>query len=100
MRFVTALMMASFATAPAFAEPAATAAAPTVAKFTVDMPIETLVADPAAKAALEASLPNLTAHPMYEQFKSMSLTQLQPMAPDKITDETIAKVKAALAEIK
>lgn len=73
---------------------------PAAAKFNVDMPIETLAADPAAKAALEASLPGLTSHTMYDQFKGMSLTQLQPMASDKITDEAIAKLKAALAEIK
>jgi hypothetical protein len=87
--------------APAFAAPevAATAAVPT-AKFTVDMPIETLAANPAAKAALDADFPGMTAHAMYDQFKGMSLKQLQPMAPDKVTDAAIAKLAADLAALK
>jgi hypothetical protein len=97
MKYAIAAALMTIAISPvAYAE----TAAPAAAKFNVDMPIETLAADPAAKAALEASLPGLTTHAMYEQFKGMSLTQLQPMASDKITDEALTKLKAALAEIK
>jgi hypothetical protein len=87
----------SFAAVPAFAETTTPAA---VAKFTVDMPIEAIVADPAAKAALDAVFPGMTTHAMYEQFKNMSLKQLQPMASDKITDAGIAKLSAELAALK
>lgn len=94
---IAAALMTALVGSFAHAETTAPAAAP---KFNVDMPIETLAADPAAKTALEAILPGLTSHAMYDQFKGMSLTQLQPMASDKITDEAIAKLKTALSEIK
>ena len=86
-------------TAPAVAEvpPSAPAVA---AKFTVDMPIEAIAADPQAKAALEAVFPGMTTHAMYEQFKGLSLKSLQPMASDKITDDGIAKLAVELAAIK
>lgn len=87
--------------APAAAAPAAGAAAPAAAtKFSLDTPIETIAADAAAKAALEASFPGLTAHPAYEQFKGMSLRQLQPLAAGQITDEQLAKAGTDLAAIK
>jgi hypothetical protein len=81
---------------------AADTAAPAVAaaKFTVDTPIETIAADPKAKAVLDAVFPGMTTHPMYEQFKGMSVKQLQPMASDKITDEGVAKLTAELAALK
>ena len=93
---IAAALMTALAAPVAYAE----TTVPAAAKFNVDMPIETLAADPAAKTALEAILPGLTSHAMYDQFKGMSLTQLQPMASDKITDEAIAKLKTALSEIK
>ncbi len=78
-------------------EHAAPAAA---AKFTVDMPIEAIAADPKAKAVLDAVFPGMTTHAMYEQFKGMSLKALQPMASDQITDAGIAKLSAELAALK
>jgi hypothetical protein len=87
----------SLVAAPAMAETAAHAAA---AKLTVDSPIETIAADAKAKAVLDAVFPGMTAHPMYEQFKSMSLKQLQPMASDKITYAAIAKLETELAALK
>jgi phosphate-selective porin len=91
-----AALLATIAPAMAVAE----TAAPAAAKFTVDTPIEALANDPAAKAALDANFPGVTTHAMYEQFKGMSLKQLQPMAADKITDAGIAKLAADLAVIK
>jgi len=83
---------------PALADPqpAATAQA---AKFTLDTPIEALVADPRAKAVLDTDLPSLTSNPQYDQFKGMSLTVLASFAPDKLTPERLDKVKADLARI-
>lgn len=72
----------------------------TAAKFTVDTPLETIAADPAGKAALDATMPGITTHPMYEQFKSMSLKQLAPMSGGKITDEGLVKANDALAAVK
>lgn len=98
MRIAASLVMAGLLTSPALARipadpPAAATKAPA---FSADTPLETVIADPAAKAALNATLPNIAAHPSFDQFKSMSLRQLQPYAGGKISDEQIAKVDAAL----
>ena len=77
------------------APPAASPAA-TPATFDGDTPIETIAADPAGKAVLEKDLPHLLTHPAYEQFKAMSLHQLEPLSGGALTDENIAKVEADL----
>lgn len=94
------LAPAAFAqTAPAAAPaPAATAAA--AAKFNLDTPIEALVADPKAKAVLDADLPGVSTHPSYDMFKGMSLRAVQPMSNGKLTDEALKKVETDLAAIK
>jgi hypothetical protein len=85
------------ATTPALADPApATAPA---AKYTLDTPIETLVADTRARAVIDTDLPDLTKHPQYEQFKTMSLTTLASFAPDKLTPAVLGKVKDDLAKL-
>ncbi|MES2339098.1 MAG: hypothetical protein V4537_13465 [Pseudomonadota bacterium] len=88
------------APAPAPVAPAPAAPAATTAKFTLDTPIETLMADPAAKAVVEASIPNITAHPSYDMAKSMSFNQVAPMAPEMFSAELLAKLQAGLAAIK
>ena len=87
--------------APATAAPAATAstATATAARFTLDTPIETIAADAAAKAVLDADMPGLTANEHFDMFKSMSLHQLQPMAGGRLTDELLARVARDLAAI-
>ncbi len=86
--------------APVPAAPAPGAAMTAATKFSLDTPIETLVADAAAKAVLDADIPGMTAHPAFDQFKTMSLKQLQPISQGQITDETLAKVATDLAAIK
>lgn len=94
-------LAAQTAPAPAAPAAAATPAAPAAAsKFTLDTPIETIAADPAGKTVLDTDLQNITAHPMYDQFKGMSLNQVQPMSQGALTDAALAKVKADLAAIK
>lgn len=92
------LTMLMFMTAPAAEAPApaAAAAAPAKAPLDADTPIETIAANPEGKAVLDKEMPNLLAHPAYEQIKSMSLRQLQPYSNGAITDEAIANVDAAL----
>jgi hypothetical protein len=100
MKFVllaAALMLPVVASAQT-AKPAAPA--PAAAKFTLDTPIETIVADPAGKAVIDKDLPGTTTHPMYDQFKGMSLNQVAPMAPDKLTPETLTKVATDLSAVK
>ncbi|OQW80163.1 MAG: hypothetical protein BVN32_02315 [Proteobacteria bacterium ST_bin14] len=84
--------------APATTTPATTT--PGAAKLTIDSPIEALVADPAAKAVVEGTIPGLSAHPSYDQFKAMSLTAVQPYSGGAITDEIIKKITDGLAAIK
>ena len=75
-------------------------AAPASTALSTDTPIETIVADPAGKAVLDKDAPGLTTHPMYEQFKSMSLKELAPMSQGKIDDAALAKINADLAAAK
>jgi hypothetical protein len=87
---------------PAAPTPAApTPAAPTAAaKFTLDTPIQDIVADAAGKAVLEKDLPGLIGLPQYETFKAISLKQLQAYSDGKLTDEMLAKTATDLAAIK
>ena len=82
--------------APALAE---TAPAPAPA-LTIDTPIETLMADPRSKAVLDANMPGVENHPMYEMVKGMSLRQVQPMSQGAISEELLAKIEQELAAIK
>jgi hypothetical protein len=101
MRIVTALALALVAASPVLAQTATPVATQTslaapAAGYSADTPLETVVADPVAKAVLDKSLPNLAKHPAFEQFKAMSLRQLQPYSQGAISDEAVAKVDADL----
>ena len=98
---VTLAALALIGAQPVLADPQpVTPAAVTPAvKYTLDTPIETLVADARAKAVLDSDLPDLTNHPQYDQFKSMSLTVLSSFAPDKLTPDRLGKVKTDLAKL-
>lgn len=85
-------------TAPA-ATLAQDAPAPAAA-FSIDTPIETLVADARAKAVLDKHLPGIDQHPAYEQFKALSLKTLAPFSQGLITEDLLAKIGTDLAEIK
>ncbi len=97
---LAALTLAAPLAAQNTTDPAPAPAPAAAPKYTVETPLETIVADPAGKAVLEATMPALLAHPMFNQFKSMSLKDLQPMSGGKITDEALVKVGAALATVK
>ena len=90
------------APAPAPAPTAAPSAAPVAtSRLNLDTPIETIVADPQGKAVLAADFGgDVTANPNYEQFKAMSLNQVQPYAPDKMPAALMKKIEADLAAIK
>ena len=93
-------------TAPAAAfaqdETAPTAPSAPASAFTIDTPIETLMADERAKAVVVQNFggTDLTAHPAYEQFKSLSLKALAPFSQGLITEEMLTKIEADLAAIK
>ncbi|HEY6963577.1 MAG TPA: hypothetical protein VI407_00025 [Erythrobacter sp.] len=70
------------------------------APFTIDTPIEALVADARAKAVLDKYLPGIDQHPAYDQFKALSLRTVAPFSQGMITDELLAKIDADLTAIK
>jgi hypothetical protein len=83
--------------APAPAPAPATPAAPVA--LNLDTPIEVLMADPRAKAVLDARLPTLATHPAYNMIKAMSLRQVQPYSQGALTDEILAAIGADLAAL-
>jgi hypothetical protein len=83
---------------PTPAAPATPAAAAT--KFSLDTPVQDLMADPAAKVVIDKHIPGFTAHPQYEMAKTMSLNQIAPYAADTLPAELLAKIAADLAVIK
>ena len=87
--------------APAPAPAAPAAAAPAGGKFSLDTPIETIEADAKGKEVLTADLGgDVSQHPAYDSFKSMSLNQVAPMSGGKITDDVLKKIATDLAAIK
>ncbi len=85
-------------TAPA-ATLAQDAPAPAAA-FSIDTPIEALMADERAKAVVTTHLPGIDHHPAYDQFKALSLKALAPFSQGLISDELLGKIAADLAAIK
>ena len=80
--------------------PPAPAAAVTESQIlTIDTPLEVVVATPKAKAVLDADIPGLTEHPLYDKFKSDSLRVLAPKFGGAISDKDLAKVQASLAAL-
>jgi hypothetical protein len=43
---------------------------------------------------------DLTQHPAYEQFKSLSLKSVAPFSQGMITEDMLTKISADLSEIK
>ncbi|MET0271762.1 MAG: hypothetical protein ABW360_02095 [Phenylobacterium sp.] len=98
--------LATLAAAPALAQaPSSTTTTTTTTTTTAaalsieTTPIETLAANPAAKAVLDKDIPGLTSHEAYDQFKSMTLKQVQPMSQGALTDEMLAAVQADLDKL-
>lgn len=69
------------------------------AAFTIETPIETLMADEAARAVVLEVMPGLDEHPAYGDFKAMSLKAVQPFSGGEITDEMLTEISAGLAEL-
>jgi hypothetical protein len=65
----------------------------------LDTPIEQIAANPAGKAVLDKDIPGLLTHPAYDQFKSMSLKEVQPMSQGALTDDMLAKAGTDLAAL-
>ncbi len=101
MKVFLAGALALMASNPAAAAPQAAApSAPAQAATAGNVPIETLMASPASKAAVLKQFPDLEKHPAYETFKSVSLRDLAPMSGGAVTEEKIAAVEAELKTTK
>jgi hypothetical protein len=70
------------------------------AAFSIDTPIEALMADERAKAVLMKHLGPVDQHPAYADFKALSLKTLAPFSQGLITEELLGKIAADLAAIK
>jgi hypothetical protein len=70
------------------------------AAFSIDSPIEALMADERAKAVVVKHLPGIDQHPSYEDFKALSLKTLAPFSQGLINEDVLAKISADLAAIK
>ena len=64
--------------------------------LTINNSIEELMGNEATAAVLEKHIPGIGSHSAYDQFKGMSLVELQPWSGGLITDEIIAAVTADL----
>ena len=109
IRHIAAFTIVLFASGgPALAQSAASSPPPVsstapepapVPALSIATPIEVLVATPQSKAVLDADIPGLTTHPMYDQFKRENLRVLAPKFGNAITDKDLAKVQADLAAL-
>jgi hypothetical protein len=84
---------------PAFAEDTQPATEAQAAKFTVETPIEALMADAQAAAVLQKHLPGIDQHPMYGEFKMLSLKAVAPFSQGLITEGTLTRIEADLAKL-
>jgi opacity protein-like surface antigen len=96
-----AAVLAAAIAVPALAADAVPASAPAQAmpKFSADTPIGELMADERSKAVIEARMPGIDKHPMYETIKGMSLRQIQPFSEGRITEELLAQLDKDLSAI-
>lgn len=91
-------LLAVTANAQPAAAPAAPAAAP-AGKLSIDKTqISDLIKVPAAKAALEKTLPEIAQY--YDQIGSMTLKDVQPLSEGALDDAKLAALQAEFDKIK
>jgi hypothetical protein len=75
-------------------------AAASSARFSVDATkIADLLANPAAKAAIETVLPGFSSHPQIGMAGQFTLRALMPMAQGQITDAHLEAIQKAFAAL-
>ena len=101
MKAFVVSLAAVAATAGVMAAPAAAQDAMVEADggYSLQTPIAQLMADEEAAAVVSSHFPSLAAHPMYESFKGMSLTQLAAMSNGQMTQAQLDATAADLAEL-
>jgi len=73
---------------------------PVASRFSIDTPIEMLIADRRAKAALDRHMPGLSANPRLSMFKKMSIRELAANPHAVIPAARIRALQADLALIR
>ena len=96
---LVASALAVSSAAPAFAGVGTSAPASTPAFTTSGSDLGTLLDNPATKAVVVKYLPNIAANPQLGLARSLTLRQLQAYAPEKLSDDTLAKIDADLAQV-
>ena len=66
---------------------------------TADTDIGTWLDDPAARAVVDAHMPEFSKNPQTDMARPMTLRAIQAYAPDQITDAVLAKIDADLAKL-
>ena|SRR5260221_8659517 len=69
------------------------------AGYTLETPIEVIVANPRGEAVINKYIPKLLTNPNYGAFKGMSLKTLAMFSRGQLTDEKLALVKADLGAL-
>ena len=69
------------------------------AGYTLETPIEVIVANPRGEAVINKYMPKLLSNPMYGSFKGMNLKTLAMFSRGEWTDEKMALVKADLGAL-
>lgn len=67
--------------------------------FTLDTPIDRLIADARARAVLDRNLPGLSTDENLPRFRSLSLRAFQPLTGGQLTDDLLGRMAADLAAL-
>ncbi len=67
--------------------------------FSLDTPVEDIVADPRGKVILDRDVPGLTANRSYFLFEEMSLSQIATVSGGRLTKATLDVVEADLSKL-
>jgi hypothetical protein len=90
-------LAASIVSGSTLAQTAATGAKSTYSVSETD--IGTLLDDPAARAIVDKYIPGFSSGDQIDMARSMTLTSIQPYAPDQVTDKALAGIAADLAKL-
>lgn len=100
MRLTLIAFAAALALTPTIASALAAAPAATAAHYSTDTTtIGELLADPAAKAAVEKHIPGMLSNDQIEMAKDMTLKQIQQYSPDTVTDKALGDIDAEFAKM-
>jgi hypothetical protein len=69
-------------------------------RFSIDTPIRDLIANPAAKAALDKEMPGISTHAMLPHFQHLSMRTLAASPHASIPASRVQALQAALAKIR